>query len=115
VTSIGQTAISQTGLTSLTIPDNVTSTVYQAFAFNTSLTTVTIGNGLGNIAGFAFRNCTSLSTLSCTATDAPTLGTTPFDGCTSLSEIQVPNSAVADYQAKGEGNNKYGGLEIVGV
>jgi len=99
------------GLISLAIPDNVTSTTYQSFASNSNLTTVTIGNSLGNIAGFAFRNCTSLSTLSCTATDAPTLGTTPFNGCTSLTKIIVPNGATQSYKNKGNGTT-YGGLEI---
>jgi hypothetical protein len=68
---------------------------------------------LGNIAGRLFQNCTSLATLNCTATTAPQLGTDPFNNCPSLSQIHVPASAVADYQAKGNGTT-YGGLTIVG-
>jgi hypothetical protein len=112
VTSIGQQSLRNCTFTTLNIPDSVTTTEYLAFGGNTSLTTVTIGNSLGNIAGFAFSGCTSLSSLSCTATTAPTLGTTPFHTCTSLTEIHVPVSALADYKAKGNGTT-YGGLTII--
>ncbi len=49
-----------TSLTSITIPDSVTSIGYQAFYGCTSLTSVTIGNSVETIERHAFENCTSL-------------------------------------------------------
>lgn len=47
-------------LTSIAIPDSVTSIGNQAFLYCTSLTSVTIGNGVKSIGTNAFRGCTAL-------------------------------------------------------
>ena len=69
MTSIGDYAFFQSALTSITIPSAVTS----------------IGN-------YAFANCTSLATVNCLATTAPTLGSNPFTNI-SATEIHVPVGA----------------------
>ena len=47
-------------LTSITIPDSVTTMGYKAFYGCSSLTSVTIGNGVTSIGSSAFYKCTSL-------------------------------------------------------
>ncbi len=49
-----------TGLTSVEIPDSVTSIGYRAFQGCTGLTSVTIGNSVTNIGSFAFYECSLL-------------------------------------------------------
>ena len=51
------------GLTSITIPDNVTSIGEYAFGYCSGLTSVTIGNGVTSIGDSAFYNCSGLKTV----------------------------------------------------
>ena len=61
VTSIGSSTFEDcTSLTSITIPNSVTTIGYEAFYKCTSLTSVTIGNGVTTIGDNAFYMCTSL-------------------------------------------------------
>ena len=57
VTSIGDTAFSWTGVTSITIGNSVTSIEGYAFEGCTGLTSVTIGNSVTNIGDGAFQDC----------------------------------------------------------
>ena len=71
VTSIGSSAFEGcTGLKSVTIPDSVTSIGYSAFSGCTSLTSVTIPDSVTSIGNDAFYRCTSL-TIYCEATSQP--------------------------------------------
>ena len=64
VTSIGDGAFyGCTGLMSVTIPDNVTSIGGSAFDGCTGLTSVTIGNSVTSIGSFAFYGCTGLTSI----------------------------------------------------
>jgi hypothetical protein len=49
-------------LTSITIPNSVTSIGWEAFIYCTSLTSVTIGNSVTEIGPSAFFDCTRLTT-----------------------------------------------------
>jgi len=92
VTSIGVYAFGFcTALTTITIPNSVTS--IGDFAFRgTPLTSITIPNAVTNIGSEAFYECSSLSSL----TFAPTsslaiIGGTAFRSC-GLTSITIPNS-----------------------
>jgi hypothetical protein len=64
VTGIGGYAFFEcTSLTSVTIPDTVTSIAIEAFYGCTGLTNVTIGNGVASIGYFAFSHCSSLTSV----------------------------------------------------
>ena len=83
-----------TSLTSINIPDSVTSIGDYAFCLCTSLTSATIGNSVTSIGDYAFRDCTSLT--SATIGDSVTsIGDYAFYICTSLKSIEIPDSVTS--------------------
>ena len=83
-----------TSLTSVTIPNSVTSIGDYAFSNCTSLTSVTIPNSVTNIGNSAFYNCTSLTSVNI-PNSVTTIGWEVFQGCTSLTSITIPNSVTS--------------------
>jgi hypothetical protein len=80
-------------LTSVTIPDSVTSIGTNAFYGCTSLTSVTIGTSVTSIGTNAFYN-TGLTSV--TIPDSVTsIGTNAFYGCTSLTSVTIPDSVTS--------------------
>ena len=100
VTSIGYEAFFYcTGLTSVTIPDSVTSIGYEAFFYCTGLTSVTIPDSVTSIGSSAFSGCTGLTSV--TIPDRVTsIGNSVFSYCTGLTSITVA-----------KGNTKYHSAE----
>ena len=83
-----------TTVTSVTIPNGVTSIGEDAFFNCISLDSVTIGNSVTSIGDTAFGYCTSLASI--TIPDSVTsIGEYVFLGCTSLASITIPDSVTS--------------------
>jgi hypothetical protein len=85
VTSIGDSAFYGTGLTSLTIPDNVITAGDKAFASCPGLTSVTLGSGLTSISDEMFSSA-GLTSLTIPGT-VTAIGQKAFYGCDDLTSI----------------------------
>ena len=90
----GNNLVANTGLTSITIGNNVVDIHYNAFAGFTGLTSITMGNSVQRIGQDAFNSCSSLQTVSF-SNALSTIGDGAFLGCISLSSITIPNSTIS--------------------
>jgi len=88
--TIGRFAFWATNLTSITIPNSVTSIEQAAFSYCTSLTSITIPNSVTTIGNGAFGICTSLTSITI-PNSVTTIEGVAFSGCTSLTEIYSRN------------------------
>ena len=94
ITSIGSAAFYWTGLTSITIPDSVTSIGGFAFSYCESLENITLSNSVTRIDECTFDLCTNLTSI--TIPDSVTsIGGWAFSGCESLSRITIPDSVTS--------------------
>ncbi len=81
-------------ITSVTIPDSVTSIGSYSFYGCSSLTSVTIGNSITSIGERAFCGCSSLTSV--TIPDSVTsIGIYSFYGCSSLTSVTIPDSVTS--------------------
>ena len=95
VSSIGQDAFAySTGLTSVTIGQNVETIGAYAFAYCTSLSSVTFGSQVSALYSGAFRGCTSLAEISL-PNSLTYISTYAFRDCTALTQIVIPNSVTS--------------------
>ena len=92
LTSIGSWAFNNcSSLTSVTIPNSVMSIGTSAFEDCSSLTSVTIGNSVTSIGKFAFFRCYSLNSITI-PNSVTSIGMHAFCVCSSLTSIAIPNS-----------------------
>ena len=96
VTSIGSAFAGCTGLTSIIIPNSVTSIGGSAFNGCTGLTSITIPNSVTSIGNFAFYGCTGLTSVTI-PNSVTSIGGSAFNGCTGLNSvtITIPNSVTS--------------------
>ena len=95
VTSIGGYAFCGCeNLKSITIPDSVTWIGERAFSGCKNLTSITIPDSVTSIGGDAFRGCSSLTSI--TIPDGVTsIGDYAFPGCKNLTSITIPDSVTS--------------------
>lgn len=79
-------------LTRIDIPDSVISFGASPFAFCNSLTDVKLGKKLRFFEGFAFWNCTSLKSIELPNSGISTIPSGTFSGCSSLTNVWIPDS-----------------------
>ena len=94
VTSIGKSAFVRSGLTSITIPNSVTSIGESAFAYCTCLTSITIPNSVTSIGNDAFMECSDLTSVTI-PNSVKSIGSHTFYHCSSLTSITIPNSVTS--------------------
>lgn len=83
-----------TKLTSVVIPDLVTSIGESAFDGCSSLTSVSIGNSVTSIGNYAFYNCSILTSVTI-GNSVTSIGEYAFFGCTSMTSVLIPNSVTS--------------------
>lgn len=75
-------------LTSITIPNSVTSIGEEAFGYCDKLISVTIGNSVTSIGNWAFNNCKSLTNVTI-PNSVTSIGEKAFASCTGLTTVII--------------------------
>ncbi len=88
-----------TGLTSVTIPDSVTSIGNYAFSGCSGLTSVTIPESVTSIGDYAFRDCTALRSITSYAANPPYCSGSVFSGVPSSCWLFVPCNSIDQYRS----------------
>jgi len=110
VTAIGAQAFVGTQITTLTIPNSVTSIGGTAFNNCTSLTSVTIPSSVTSIADWAFNNCTSLTSVTIPSS-VTSIGDGAFNNCQKLTSVTFQGTIPANsIKSSGTGSTFQGDL-----
>lgn len=94
VTTIGHAAFFNSAVTSVTIPDSVTSISDEAFINCPQLTNISIPNSVTYIGFSAFSSCTSLKSITLPSSLSFISGFL-FSGCSQLTTIHIPVSVTS--------------------
>ena len=90
VTSIGDEAFMNCGITSINIPNSVKTIGSNCFAYCISLTSVKIPSGLTSIGNEAFKFCTELTSITIPS-GVKRIGYNTFQNCYDLNSITISN------------------------
>lgn len=105
VTAINNAAFPNSAVTSVTIPDSVTSIPDAAFVNCSQLTNISIPNSVTYIGFSAFDGCASLKSITLPSS-LRTIGNSAFAGCPSLMTVTYPGSKTQwDAITKGSNND----------
>ena len=95
ITSIGRYAFCKCSkLTSINIPNSITSISDGVFAGCEGSTSITIPNSVTSIGSAAFMNCSSLKSINI-PNSVSIIGNGTFKDCASLTSINIPNSVTS--------------------
>lgn len=94
VTMIDHAAFFNSVVTSVTIPDSVTSIDDNAFGFCSQLTNISIPNSVTYIGFSAFAHCTSLKSITLPSS-LSSISEALFSGCSQLTTIHIPDSVLS--------------------
>ena len=116
VTSIGHNAFSHcTNLPNITIPNSVISIDYYAFVDCSGLTSVAMGSGVTSISNYAFESCSGLTSIVSLATTAPTIQNDTFKNVKTNGTLTVPSGSSGYDVWMGTGDyylGKYGWTKV---
>lgn len=105
VTAINNAAFPNSAVTSVTIPDSITSIPDAAFVNCSKLTNISIPNSVTYIGFSAFSSCTSLKSITLPSS-LSTIGNSAFAGCPSSMTVTYPGSKTQwDAIFKGSNND----------
>lgn len=106
VTAINNAAFPNSAVTSVTIPDSITSIPDAAFVNCSKLTDISIPNSVTYIGFSAFSSCTSLKSITLPSS-LSTIGNSAFAGCPSSMTVTYPGSKTQwdDDITKGSNND----------
>lgn len=110
--TIPNTCFSNTGFTSVTIPEGVTNLEAGCFENCSNLTELTIPSSVTHMEDYCLRNNPNLKVVTVLATTPPSAdGVNPLGDYSSLDYVKVPDDAVATYL----GESSWNQYNIVGV
>ena len=94
VTHIGEWAFCSTGLTSVIIPNSITTLPHSIFNGCHNLTSVVMPNSITKIEGKAFYRCKGLTSITL-SNNTNSIGDWAFSECSGLTSITIPNSVTS--------------------
>ena len=93
ITSVGQNAFKNcSSITGITIPSLVTSIGSSSFSGCSGLTSIAFPSSLASIGSYAFSSCTGLAGTITIPQSVTSIGEHAFDSCSSITNITVPSS-----------------------
>ena len=103
VTSIGGSAFKRcTRLTSVTLPESLTTIEDFAFDGCIGLTSLTLPSNVTSIGWAAFNGCSNIASMIVRATTPPTTGPYPFDDVSTYIPVRVPWGTAHSYRENDE-------------
>ena len=113
VNSIGEYALYNSGITTLSVPDKVVTIENDAFAECAALVSVEFHCAALDLPIRAFRNCTALTTITLPAV-VENIGAYAFDGC-ALTELTIPATVTTLGEYAFRGNSLTNGILCLGT